>query len=537
MTKRPRGCVSALALLCVLGAGCRSEETFRSVGEVIGINPVEGTITLRHEAIADLLRPATSVFQMADDASPGAAVMGDRVRFELRRSDGKALQVTELEPITRERRGMHDHTPHHGGVVVMNGMNHFEAVAHPDGELQLYLTDRWRRPIAPETANGTVEVGTGAKRVTLPLQPRDGALEARVDPFGGQEVQAAFRIERAGEKFEMSFLLPVSRGGRGAVGIPLSGCAATPEGAPPELRCVMSFPRPITAIAARQDGDDVFVAAVDLGVTAWNLNTGDFIRGFEAPPAMRGPADEPPHVEAINALALQSGGDTLAVALENRALLYDTRNGRFHSGFTAPGVLRDLRWTVDDEALLIASFYTSEARLVDARDGLVRQRLSLPAETSALAVSPEGTRLAVGTSKGQIVVFDAGDGSRIANMDIADRTIRDLLFTREGKLVAAADDGTVRVVDETSPDASRRIEAGTIVYRLVASPEGEEFASSGMDGMIRFHRADGTVLAKIDWHHRQVFALAWPRPDLLISGDTDGRVVFWKVAGEAAAGD
>lgn len=462
--------------------------------------------------------------------------MGDRVRFELRRSAPKTLRVTQLEPITKERRGVHDHTPHHGGVVVMHGMSHFEAVALPDGILRVYLTDRWRRPIAPDTANGTVTLNAGGERVSLPLEPRDGALEAKVERFGEREVQAEFRIVREGETFEMSFLLPVARDGRGAVGIPLSGCAPAGKGAPPELRCVLSFPRPITAISAAPGGDVAFIAAVDLGVTVWNLDDGSFVRGFEAPPAVRGRADEPPHVESINALALQSGGGRLALALENRALLYDTRNGRFQSGFTGTGIVRDLRWIPDDQGLLIASFYSPEARLVEAQDGLVRRRFSVPAEASAIAVSRDGTELAVGTSKGQVVVFSGQNGAALSTFDVAPRTIRDLLFLGHGVLAAAAADGTVHLIDLAGGSSTRSIEVGTTVYRLAPSPTGEGFASSGMDGVIRLHRADGSVVTRFAWRRRQTFALAWPRPELLISGDVDGQVVFWRIENESMAG-
>src|SRR6266446_7008364 len=44
--------------------------------------------------------------------------------------------------------GVHDHTPHHGGVVGMAGDLHLEALAAPDGRVRVYLTDFWRRPPA-----------------------------------------------------------------------------------------------------------------------------------------------------------------------------------------------------------------------------------------------------------------------------------------------------------------------------------------------------------------------------------------------------
>src|SRR5437899_12813494 len=59
--------------------------------------------------------------------------------------------------------GVHDHTPHHGGVVGMAGDLHLEALAAPDGRVRVYLTDFWRRPLPAASTTGPA-----------PLQPPDG---------------------------------------------------------------------------------------------------------------------------------------------------------------------------------------------------------------------------------------------------------------------------------------------------------------------------------------------------------------------------
>src|SRR5207302_1329407 len=76
------------------------------------------------------------------------------------------------------RPGVHDHTPHHGGVVVMVGMRHLEAVATPDGTVRVYVTDVWRRPLPLEDASGSVTLELPAGRRSVPLSLRDDALAA-----------------------------------------------------------------------------------------------------------------------------------------------------------------------------------------------------------------------------------------------------------------------------------------------------------------------------------------------------------------------
>src|SRR5206468_13053869 len=50
--------------------------------------------------------------------------------------------------------GVHDHTPHHGGVVGMAGDPHPEARAAPDGRVRVYLTDLRRRPLPAASTTG-----------------------------------------------------------------------------------------------------------------------------------------------------------------------------------------------------------------------------------------------------------------------------------------------------------------------------------------------------------------------------------------------
>src|SRR2546428_1629645 len=53
--------------------------------------------------------------------------------------------------------GVHDHTPHHGGVVGMAGDLHLEALAAPDGLGGGLHSRLWRRPLPAACATGTVK--------------------------------------------------------------------------------------------------------------------------------------------------------------------------------------------------------------------------------------------------------------------------------------------------------------------------------------------------------------------------------------------
>jgi hypothetical protein len=46
-----------------------------------------------------------------------------------------------------------DHNPHYGGIVLMNGDQHFEAVLHRDGSARVYFSDAMRNELPAATAS------------------------------------------------------------------------------------------------------------------------------------------------------------------------------------------------------------------------------------------------------------------------------------------------------------------------------------------------------------------------------------------------
>jgi len=64
-----------------------------------------------------------------------------------------------------------DHSPHHGGLVLMNGETHYEVVMRPEGRVELWLSDAIREDLPASLASRvevTVTPGTGQPR-RLPM--------------------------------------------------------------------------------------------------------------------------------------------------------------------------------------------------------------------------------------------------------------------------------------------------------------------------------------------------------------------------------
>ncbi|HJQ85336.1 MAG TPA: copper-binding protein, partial [Candidatus Binatia bacterium] len=247
-----------VALSLLLALGCGASGTHSGAGNVVAIDEAALRVTLAHDDIPGLMPAMTMAFPVASAAVLAGVSVGQRVRFELSRREND-LVLVRLVPAgvaTGGRPGIHDHTPHHGGVVTMLGMRHVEAVAEPGGRVRVYLTDVWRRPLPLANVGGTATLELPAGPQTLRLETRDGVLEASGPPLAGRNVRAHVQLVAEGRRLDAYFVVPLASDVAGVAELPPAGCIApaATEGPGRAPRCTMRFPRPVTASAPLPDG-------------------------------------------------------------------------------------------------------------------------------------------------------------------------------------------------------------------------------------------------------------------------------------------
>jgi hypothetical protein len=491
-------------------------------------------VTIRHDAIPRLMPAMTMAFPVRTPAVLARASVGTRVRFDLLRS-GDRLVVTRLETLGgpgEARPGMHDHAPHHGGVVAMVGMLHLEAVATADGHVRVYVTDVWRRPLPVSGITGTLTVSLPDGRRTVPFAPDGDALEADASPLPGPQVLAAVALMRDGAPLDMHFVLPVGPGVTGAAEVPLDGCGPVPADPAGRRRphCVLSFARPVTALAATPDGEHVLVAVVNGGVGVWTLPAPRFVVGFAATPPIAVPPDATPHPEAATAVVPNPDGRETLVAIENRLLVHETATGRLLRELPPmAGIVRHIAWSPEGTDILVTVFYDANAHLLAARDGEELGRIPVDREGAGIAFSPDGRFAAVGSELGPIAVVDRHDRGQVRILRDAERAVDALVFVAD-RLVAAGGDGMLRVWDVRTGAVAARAAVGGPITSMVVAPRGDRVACGGLDAAIRLLDPEtGAARETLAFHGAAISALAWAGAGL-VSADESGRVAVWDVA-------
>jgi len=127
--------------------------------------------------------------------------VGQTVQVEGTVDEALGGRIILAEKVTVE----HDHTPLQGGIVAMSGDLHLEVLSLRSGELRVWVTDGFRKPVPLSAMKGTAE----AAGQSVPLTPEPGGqfLTAKLPPTD-QERETTVRLPMPGDpEYFITFLL------------------------------------------------------------------------------------------------------------------------------------------------------------------------------------------------------------------------------------------------------------------------------------------------------------------------------------------
>ena len=159
-------------------------------------------------------------------------------------------------------------------------------------------------------------------------------------------------------------------------------------------------------------------------------------------------------------------------------------------------------------------------------------------EKKALAYSPDGRLLAgTGEKSTQIDVWDTQTHHRSARLMGHTGVVYSVAFSRDGRILASASaDRTVRLWEVAAAKCVAVLTGHTDeVFSAVFHPDGKRLASAGRDRAIwLWDLATGEEVARLEGHTNFVFSLAFsPDGTSLASGSGDGTVRIWNTESPA----
>ena len=197
-----------------------------------------------------------------------------------------------------------------------------------------------------------------------------------------------------------------------------------------------------------------------------------------------------PHTSGVRSIAFTPDEKRL-VTWERNVLVWDLekrqpifrfpmpRFGGFHQGVVA----------VSPDGHLLAIGGLREVRGIDLATGKTQFTISsLPEGVTALAFSPAGGLLAVGTgyTDAMIRLFDAASGSPAGQLTGHNAWVSSLRYSKDGKrLVSASADQTVRMWDVPSQRALLTLKGHSAeVWCVALTPDGQSAVSGSKDGAL-----------------------------------------------------
>ena len=204
--------------------------------------------------------------------------------------------------------------------------------------------------------------------------------------------------------------------------------------------------------------------------------------------------------EIHDAVFCGDGTRLVTASSSGEVALVDGATGRVDARFPVQGSTPTAVDCTRDGARVLAAHSDGRTLLWNGASAGIVATLPVRAPAKAAAFSPNGRRLVVGDIDGDLLVFDARSGTRIAVLSPHAKSVTHLAYAANGdRFLSSSEDGTVRVWEEGSNElmATLRVADQDALYADFTRADGEELiVGDGGGGASLFSIAPRSLLPR-----------------------------------------
>jgi WD40 repeat protein len=281
--------------------------------------------------------------------------------------------------------------------------------------------------------------------------------------------------------------------------------------------------------------EDVLMPAVAFAPQTMTLAAGQEngkVRLWHAGNGRDGPLFEAKEIKSILALHFDAAGNRLVAAGEMGVRGWDVPAGKKVAQFAWKAGPANLAVFSRDGQTLTGALAAGQVEVWKVADGTLHAQLPMSGKgfVSSLALSPDGSLLAIGTSEGAVELWQ--EGKLLATLQKPDAgLVRGLAFSASGEQLASVRGReSVMLWHVETRKLIKQMPADLPPYYALAfSPRGDAIAAGGANGTVHLWSVPGgRKLATLKGHAGAVVALAFsPTGRMLASSCTDTTIKVW----------
>lgn len=170
------------------------------------------------------------------------------------------------------------------------------------------------------------------------------------------------------------------------------------------------------------------------------------------------------------------------------------------------------------------------AKVWELPAGKVVRSFQMEQTGRALALAPDGSRLAVATSQGLVRMWELGDTGQGISLPSANTALEAVAWLADGSIITCGASGSVRLV-RADGSGARELQTGSALGSLATTPNGSWIAAAGADHMIRLYQGKELKPGPtLEGHRAPVVALTISADGrFMASADASRLILLWKL--------